>query len=82
MLQALAQAPTRRMVLVGFPGTGKSTFVRYLALRMAQELRGGERKLAWPHPLLLPVIVPLGRFSESLPSGAVRGEAAPPGGPG
>src|SRR3989304_5888967 len=36
VLQALFESENQRMVLLGLPGTGKSTFVRYLALRMAQ----------------------------------------------
>jgi ABC-type proline/glycine betaine transport system ATPase subunit len=31
--------------LLGLSGTGKSTFVRYLALCLARELAGGERCL-------------------------------------
>ncbi len=34
-LKALTDCPDRQIVLLGLPGTGKSTFVRYLALRMA-----------------------------------------------
>jgi predicted NACHT family NTPase len=35
-LEALFESEDRQMVLLGLPGTGKSTFVRFLALRMAQ----------------------------------------------
>jgi formylglycine-generating enzyme required for sulfatase activity len=75
-LEALAQVKERRMVLLGFPGTGKSTFVRYVALRMAQELQNIPRQMDWPGPALLPVAVSLGRFAESLPPNARRGDAA------
>jgi formylglycine-generating enzyme required for sulfatase activity len=79
-LEALARAPEGRMVLLGLPGTGKSTFVRYLALRMAQALRDPALDLAdllpgWRGRPLLPLIVPLGRLAESLPSDAPHGEA-------
>lgn len=80
-LEALAQAPDRRMVLLGLPGAGKSTFVRYLALRMAQALIDRARNLAeelpgWTRPPLLPLIVPLGRLAESIPAGTQHGTAA------
>jgi formylglycine-generating enzyme required for sulfatase activity len=76
VLETLMHAPAHRMVLVGFPGTGKSTFVRYLALRMAQELCGQPRKLkSWKGKALLPVAVSLGSFAESLPKDAERGTA-------
>lgn len=79
-LEALAQAPDHRMVLLGLPGAGKSTFVRYLALCMARALTNRARNLAqdlpgWTHPPLLPLIVPLGRLAESIPAGAKRGSA-------
>ncbi len=77
-LKALAQSQDRRMVLLGFPGTGKSTFVRFLALRMAQELQGEPRSPAlesWQGRALLPVTVALGRFAESLPAGVRCGTA-------
>ena len=45
-LEALSQAPEQRMVLLGLPGAGKSTLVRYLALRMAQALTDRSRNLA------------------------------------
>jgi len=76
-LEALAGAPDRRMVLLGFPGTGKSTFVRYLSLRMAQELAGAPRKLeGWQGSAVLPLAISLGRFAETLPAGVKQGSAA------
>ncbi len=79
-LEALAQAPNRRIVLLGLPGAGKSTFVRYLALRMAQTLTDRSRDLAkdlpgWTRQPLLPLIVSLGRLAESIPPGTERGSA-------
>ncbi len=79
-LEALAQAPDRRMALLGLPGAGKSTFVRYLALRMAQALRDPARDLndllpGWKGQPLLPVIIPLGRLAESLPPQSQKGDA-------
>jgi len=79
-LEALAQAPNRRIVLLGLPGAGKSTFVRYLALRMAQALTDRSRDLAedlpgWTRQPLLPLIVSLGRLAESIPPGTERGNA-------
>ncbi len=80
VLEALAQAPQGRMVLLGLPGAGKSTFVRYLTLRQAQVLADPTLDLqallpGWSGDVLLPLIVPLGRMAESLPLTAKRGTA-------
>ena len=76
-IEALLQSQKRRMVLLGLPGTGKSTFVRYLALRLAQEMNGAPRNLEhWQGPALLPVAISLGRFSETLPTDIGQGSAA------
>ncbi len=79
-LEALARAPNRQIVLLGLPGAGKSTFVRYLILRMAQALIDPSRNLAedlpgWTRRPLLPLIVSLGRLAESIPAGSERGSA-------
>ncbi|HEU5323131.1 MAG TPA: hypothetical protein VFX28_20160, partial [Methylomirabilota bacterium] len=80
-LEALATARGGCMVLLGLPGAGKSTFVRYLALRMSQALQRGRAAdltstlPGWSGPALLPLIVPLGRLAESLPVGTTRGSA-------
>jgi len=80
-LEAVARAPEGRVVLLGLPGAGKSTFVRYLALRLAQALRDPALNLAdllpgWQGRPLLPLIIPLGRLAESLPPDAQHGDAA------
>ncbi len=77
VLEALQQARNRRMVLLGLPGTGKSTFVRYLALMMAKALLGQEAPGLedWKEPPRLPVALSLGRFAESLPPQAKEGRA-------
>lgn len=80
-LEALANAPDRRMVLLGLPGSGKSTFIRYLSLCMAQALLDPAFDLEealpdWRGQPLLPVIIPLGRLAASLPAEAQQGEAA------
>ena len=75
VIEALQISVDRRMVLVGFPGTGKSTFVRYLALMMAQELSGEARRIhGWAGRPLLPIAISLGRFAESLPKGIQKGQ--------
>ena len=74
VIEALLGSAGQRMVLLGFPGTGKSTFVRYLALMMAQELTGEPRRIqGWDDKPLLPVAISLGRFAESLPKDIQKG---------
>ncbi|MBN1580446.1 MAG: SUMF1/EgtB/PvdO family nonheme iron enzyme [Anaerolineae bacterium] len=66
-----AAAGERQMVLLGDPGSGKSTFVKHLALCLANELldqRGDWlRRLqpAWVHGPLFPLLVVLRDFSLS-----------------
>ena len=68
------------MVLLGKPGSGKSTLSTYLALSLAQAGRGDEAALArlgedWTHGPLLPVRVILRQFAASLPADLKRGRA-------
>ena len=80
-LEALTITSERKMVLLGLPGTGKSTFVRYLSLRMAQALYHGAHLLpellpAWKGKPLLPIIIPLGYLAESVPAKTENGSTA------
>jgi formylglycine-generating enzyme required for sulfatase activity len=77
VLNALKIAPGNRMVLLGRPGTGKSTFVRYLALRMAQVFVDANAKPLdeWADQPLLPIAISLGRFAEEIPANAKHGTA-------
>ncbi len=79
-LEALQTCPDNHMVLLGLPGTGKTTFIRYLALCMAQSLVPNGTHLTetlpeWKQPSLLPVIVPLARFADYIPAGVKKGNA-------
>ena len=70
-LEALACHPC--LVLLGAPGSGKSTLVQYLALRLAEARRGNTKALAslgktWSFGPLLPVRVTLRQFAASLPA--------------
>jgi formylglycine-generating enzyme required for sulfatase activity len=65
-----------RLVLLGDPGSGKSTFVSFLALCLAGAVVEAENgwldhleKQGWGHGALLPVRVVLREFAEALPSG-------------
>lgn len=78
VLEALAACPT--MVLLGKPGSGKSTLSTYLALSLAQAGRGDEAALArlgqdWTRGPLLPVRVILRQFAASLPADLKQGRA-------
>ena len=68
VLDALLQSPDRRMLLTGMPGTGKSTFVKYLSLRLANQLLDPNEKPLenWKGKPLLPLAISLGRFAETL----------------
>ncbi|MFZ5879043.1 MAG: NACHT domain-containing protein, partial [Chloroflexota bacterium] len=76
-LEAWTGSPKRRMVLLGLPGTGKSTFVRYLALSMARAELSREAELPqeWKGRPLMPFILSLGRFAETIPSECRKGRA-------
>ena len=77
VIEALEKSRKHRMVLLGFPGTGKSTFVRYLALMIAQEMKGDIRQVEdWAGKPILPLPLSLGRFAETLPAGAKKGNAS------
>ena len=77
VLDALLQSPYRRMVLTGMPGTGKSTFVKYLSLRLAKQLldRNEEPLEKWSGKPLLPLAISLGRFAETLDDDLKKGSA-------
>ncbi len=76
-LDALLRSKERHIVLLGAPGTGKSTFVRYLSLQMAKQLTDPSAKPleGWKGKPLLPVAVSLGRFAEYLPADSKTGSA-------
>ncbi|MDX3589072.1 NACHT domain-containing protein [Streptomyces europaeiscabiei] len=62
LLETLASADAKRVVLLGDPGAGKSTVARYLALALTSDcLEGRLERLAG----LLPVVVELRRYAEA-----------------
>jgi predicted NACHT family NTPase len=68
------------MVLLGQPGSGKSTFARHVAIGMARALLGtGTLRKQLPGwkggKALLPVFVPLGRLAVGFPKHAETGSA-------
>jgi formylglycine-generating enzyme required for sulfatase activity len=70
-VEALFHADQGRSVLLGQPGSGKSTLGRYLALMLADALMNpGEASLAeripgWTGPAQLPLFIPLRQLSAS-----------------
>ena len=81
-LEAIGHPQATRFVLLGDPGSGKSTFVNYLALALARShlfpASDEARKLAdWPGRHLFPLRIVLREFAaRHLPAGAGRGTAA------
>lgn len=73
-VEALCHANKQRMVLLGQPGSGKSTLGRYLCLTLAEALLEpdganlAERLPGWNGPALLPVFVPLRQLAAGLPA--------------
>jgi formylglycine-generating enzyme required for sulfatase activity len=68
VLAEVASEGRSRVVLLGQPGSGKSCFLRYLALHHARafEERSPE---GWTGPALLPVLVPLAYLAEGAQPG-------------
>ncbi len=75
-----AAAAARRLVLLGPPGSGKSTFARHLVLCLAGEALGHEEadlarlepaaaaedgERVWPHGAVLPILIELKNFVRS-----------------
>jgi NACHT domain len=76
--KALAQH--RVLLLLGAPGSGKSSFGARMLLAMAQAWLGHASELEalgpqWAHGTLLPLRVVLRRFADSLPAGTAPGRA-------
>jgi ABC-type glutathione transport system ATPase component len=61
---AHAIAESRHVVIVGAPGSGKTTLTRWLAVTFAQDLQGAPERLgaAFQHPRL-PVVIELRRLA-------------------
>ncbi len=78
-VEALLHAERHRLVLLGQPGSGKSTFGRYLCLALADALLTpgtvnlAEQLPGWSGPAVLPVFLPLRQFAASLTSATGAG---------
>jgi formylglycine-generating enzyme required for sulfatase activity len=70
-VEVLTRETGQRMVLLGPPGAGKSTFLCFLALQHARALNSAETAIEkllpeWSTPPLLPVLISLNDLSKSL----------------
>lgn len=78
----------RRMVILGDPGSGKTTFVNYLTLVLAHACldpksgvlerlnvpgMNGQRAAQWKYGALLPVRIDLREFAQDIPEGIRKG---------
>ena len=78
-VEALLHAEQQRLVLLGQPGSGKSTFGRYLSLTLAESLLNpgvvhlAEQLPGWTGPAVLPVFLPLRQFAASLTTATGKG---------
>ena len=76
-LSAIAVLDTdHRLVLLGGPGSGKSTFVNFVAQAMAGELLGAEAE--WPEPNLATLTAPLPPEEDSEPNNDAEPAAPQP----
>lgn len=78
MLEVLAAHKT--LVLLGLPGSGKSTLTCYLALSLSEAGQGDDAPLdrlgkTWIHGSLVPVRIVLRKFADSLPLDLEEGRA-------
>jgi formylglycine-generating enzyme required for sulfatase activity len=78
LLEALSAPEAARVVLLGDPGSGKTTFVDYLTHRLADATARGQTDAALPEPLrdLWPVRLVLREVAIFLPPDATCGTAA------
>ncbi len=76
-LEALSGDDAARAVLLGLPGAGKTTVMRYLAFRLAEAYLKPQTLQntlpEWKSGVLLPVIVSLAKLADTLPDKPERG---------
>lgn len=70
VMEALCHSESGRIVLLGQPGSGKSTFARHICHELANALLDPQRDLptqlpGWRGAALLPLFIPLGMFASS-----------------
>jgi formylglycine-generating enzyme required for sulfatase activity len=76
VIDGLTTCLANHMVLLGLPGTGKSTFIRYLSLSMAKNILGkGNLPEEWKMKPLIPFMISLGLFADAIPVECKNGNA-------